>query len=142
MPHIPQPSRFAFVDLGSGKGKALMLAANYPFREIIGVELSPRLHAIAQSNLQKIGDSRIRVYCEDARSFLFPSPSVIYLYNPFERPVSDAVADAIAAQNVSGYIVCYGPMDRRPFLAIGREVTSHSDFVLLERAPAGSRPAV
>src|SRR5262245_6350419 len=36
-----------FVDLGSGKGKALFLAAAYPFRRIVGVELSPRLHRIA-----------------------------------------------------------------------------------------------
>jgi SAM-dependent methyltransferase len=33
--------RFSFVDVGSGKGRALLLASDYPFREIIGVELSP-----------------------------------------------------------------------------------------------------
>src|SRR5207237_9526545 len=30
--------RYAFIDYGSGKGKALLLAAAHPFRRIIGVE--------------------------------------------------------------------------------------------------------
>src|SRR5262249_39527165 len=43
--------RFAFVDLGSGKGRILCLAAAYPFRRVIGVEFSRELHAIAKTNL-------------------------------------------------------------------------------------------
>src|SRR3984957_17090364 len=43
--------RFRFVDLGSGKGRALLLASDYPFREIIGVELSPELDQIARANI-------------------------------------------------------------------------------------------
>jgi len=43
---------FTFVDIGSGKGKILMMAADYPFAKILGVEYSPGLHAIAQRNLQ------------------------------------------------------------------------------------------
>lgn len=42
---------FTFVDIGSGKGKMLMLAAEYPFARIVGVEYSPGLNAIAQRNL-------------------------------------------------------------------------------------------
>ena len=42
---------FTFVDIGSGKGKVLMMAADYPFSRIVGVEYSPLLHAIAQRNL-------------------------------------------------------------------------------------------
>ena len=36
------PGTHVFVDLGSGKGRALMLAASYPFKRIVGVEFSPR----------------------------------------------------------------------------------------------------
>ena len=39
---------FALLDLGSGKGRALLMASDYPFRRIIGVELLPELHAIAE----------------------------------------------------------------------------------------------
>ena len=44
---------FTFVDLGSGKGRTLLMASDYPFRRIIGVELLPSLHQIAQENLRQ-----------------------------------------------------------------------------------------
>src|SRR5690242_5062036 len=37
---------FTFIDLGSGKGRTLLMASDYPFRAIIGVELLPALHQI------------------------------------------------------------------------------------------------
>ena len=44
---------FVFVDLGSGKGRTLLMASDYPFRRIVGVELLPALHQAAQENLGK-----------------------------------------------------------------------------------------
>ena len=43
--------RFTFIDMGSGKGRVLLMAANYPFRRILGVELLPALDRVAQENL-------------------------------------------------------------------------------------------
>src|SRR5262249_8796002 len=37
-------SRFTFVDYGSGKGKAMLLASNYPYAKIVGLEYAPTLH--------------------------------------------------------------------------------------------------
>src|ERR1700733_13400481 len=42
---------FTFVDLGSGKGRTLLMASDYPLKKIIGVEILPELHKIAQKNL-------------------------------------------------------------------------------------------
>ena len=53
--------RFSFVDVGSGKGRALLLASDYPFREIIGVELSPELDRIARANIARYSGGRHRV---------------------------------------------------------------------------------
>src|SRR2546430_8863932 len=39
-----------FIDFGSGKGRVLFVAAHYPFRKVIGVELSAKLNQIASSN--------------------------------------------------------------------------------------------
>src|SRR5260370_15319574 len=36
--------QFAFVDLGSGKGRTLLMASEYPFKRIVGVELIAELH--------------------------------------------------------------------------------------------------
>jgi len=44
---------FTFIDLGSGKGRTLLMASDYPFHRILGVELLPSLHRIAQENLRQ-----------------------------------------------------------------------------------------
>ena len=80
--------RFTFVDLGSGKGRALLLAAAWPFRRIIGVEFSQQLHEVAVRNIANytgpVRCTDIRSVCEDATRFVFPlEPLVIYLFNPF-----------------------------------------------------------
>jgi SAM-dependent methyltransferase len=81
-------SQFVFIDIGSGKGRVLLMAADYPFRRVIGVELLPELHRIAQENISKYkSDSRrcfaLESICGDARDFVFPpEPIVIYLFNP------------------------------------------------------------
>lgn len=84
---------YAFLDLGSGKGRALLLASLYPFRRIIGVELSPTLHAVAARNSamfrrQWPGAAPIELVCGDA--LLYPIPEghlVCFLYNSFGRPM-------------------------------------------------------
>ena len=80
--------QFVFIDIGSGKGRALLMAADYPFHKIIGVELLPELHRIAQENIRKYkSDSQrcfqIQAVRGDARDLTFPpEPLVIYLFNP------------------------------------------------------------
>src|SRR5271166_1913671 len=44
---------FVFIDLGSGKGRTLLIASDYPFRRIVGVDLLPELHQAAEENLSK-----------------------------------------------------------------------------------------
>jgi hypothetical protein len=85
---------FVFVDYGSGKGRALMLAAAYPFKRIIGVEFSPPLDDVARANIATLGAdaARIETVVMDAAEFEPPlEPLVLYFYNPFELPVLDAV---------------------------------------------------
>jgi len=79
---------FSFIDIGSGKGRALLMAADYPFRRILGIELLPELHRIARENISKYkSDSQqcfvIDCLLSDAREFAFPpEPTVLYLFNP------------------------------------------------------------
>ena len=80
---------FTFIDLGSGKGRTLLMASDYPFRRIVGVELLPALHRAAQENLGKYRSERqkcfaIEAICGDAAEFAFPvEPTVLFLFNPF-----------------------------------------------------------
>ena len=115
--------KYTFVDLGSGKGRALLIASEYPFRAIVGVELSPQLHAIAIANIaiyrgaaQRCRD--IRSVEGDATEYSFPDgPLVVYLWNPFEAPVFAAVLANLEATLASDprevYIVYIQPdLDR------------------------------
>jgi len=79
---------FTFVDIGSGKGRVLLMAADYPFRRIIGVELLPELHRIAEQNIGNYKSESQRCFavqsiCRDAREFVLPGePTLLYLFNP------------------------------------------------------------
>jgi SAM-dependent methyltransferase len=85
-------SLFTFVDLGCGKGRVLLMASDYPFKKIIGVEFMPELHRVAQKNFAGYSNDlqrcrQIETLCMDARDFQFPlEPLVVYLFNPFSEP--------------------------------------------------------
>jgi|UPI00068B0175 SAM-dependent methyltransferase len=85
--------RFTFIDLGSGKGRALLVASRFPFRKIIGVEFIPQLSEAAAANITKFSAPwqacrNIEAIHGDATEFAYPSgPLVLYLYNPFLAPV-------------------------------------------------------
>jgi SAM-dependent methyltransferase len=91
-----------FIDLGCGKGRAVLLASQYPFARAIGVEIAPPLHQVAVENVVRYTAARNRepqpdaapmsVLLEDAARYRFPSgPLVVYLYHPFCRPVLNQV---------------------------------------------------
>jgi hypothetical protein len=84
---------FIFLDIGSGKGRALLMASEFPFRRIIGVEFLPELHSIAQKNVQTYRSttqkcSAIDLHCCDATVYRMPTENtVLFLANPFEHPI-------------------------------------------------------
>jgi hypothetical protein len=50
-----------FVDLGSGKGRVILEAAQYPFHHVIGVEIAPELTAGRRVGEQTLDpDVRVR----------------------------------------------------------------------------------
>ncbi|MFT4561179.1 MAG: SAM-dependent methyltransferase [Gammaproteobacteria bacterium] len=86
-----------FVDLGAGKGRAVLLASQLRFKQVIGIEISPELATVAQRNVEKFGPSRIansqsEIICGDVAETVFPlEPLVVYLYNPFVVPIMQKV---------------------------------------------------
>jgi len=84
---------YSFVDIGSGKGRAVMLASELPFREVVGVELNASLHDVAEKNLKRWREAG-RAVCpvtlvqSDALSLSLPEGRLlIFLYNPFLAPM-------------------------------------------------------
>ena len=102
---------YSFVDVGAGKGRAILLAAQQPFRKVVGVELNPDLASIARRNVGLSFErckARIRVVQEDAANFRWPKgPLLVYLYNPFDCSLIQQIAEDLAATAKPGR----GPVD-------------------------------
>lgn len=115
--------QFTFVDLGSGKGRTLLMASSYPFRRIVGVELLPSLHEIARHNLDAYQSDAQRCFaiealCGDATSFPFPDePLVVYLFNPFpEAGLRRSIANlrrSLAAKPRAVFVLYHNPQLER-----------------------------
>ncbi len=79
---------FTFVDLGSGKGRTLLMASEYLFRRIVGVEILPELHRAAEENIANYQSTtqqctQVESVCADASEFDLPEgPLLLYLFNP------------------------------------------------------------
>jgi hypothetical protein len=93
---IDYPS-YTFVDLGSGKGRALLVASEFPFSEIVGVEFAVELHEIACRNIQQYRSKtqkckNVKSLNLDAVEFEIPlTPLVLFLCNPFRPSVLSSV---------------------------------------------------
>jgi len=111
---------FVFIDLGSGKGRTLLMASDYPFRRIVGVELLPALHQIALENLRKYHSPSQKCFvlesvCADATEFPFPEdPMVIYLFNPFPesglRRVLAKLAQSLQQTPRAVFVLYHNPL--------------------------------
>ena len=122
---LPPLDSFVFVDLGCGKGRPLLVASEFPFRDIIGVELSAPLAKIARENSTKIAErfpkrTRIRIVVGDATRFQLPAGNlVLFLYNPFGdeamKIVSEAIGNALKEEQRIVYVVYYNPVSGHRF---------------------------
>ncbi len=91
MKEIPLPAKEnVFVDLGSGKGRALLMAASFSFfKKVVGIEFSGELCAIARKNIEiyraKTGvTTPIEIIESDVVKYVFRNDeNVFYMANPF-----------------------------------------------------------
>ena len=112
-------SEFTFVDFGSGKGRALLLASEYPFKKILGLEFSPELHDVAVANIHRyrsesqkcrLVESRVMDFVE----FEFPDePLVLYFFDPSNAKVIGQVMKnlecSVRAHPREVYVAYVGP---------------------------------
>lgn len=117
---IPDPSRYSFIDLGCGKGRAMIVAAELPFRKIVGVDISKSLIKIAEGNARILRLAhperpRIEPRYGDATKAKLPSGArVVFLYHPFGRPLVEQVVSRLLreaeAQGEELFIVYENPV--------------------------------
>jgi SAM-dependent methyltransferase len=101
------PARFTFIDLGCGKGRALIMASELKFRRVIGAEIVPELADVARANLARLG-ATAEVWTMDAMHFVFPpGPVVLFLYNPFNAEVIEAIIAALRTADPPALFIVY-----------------------------------
>lgn len=100
---LPDIADTHFVDLGAGKGRALAVASEFPFRSLTGIELSPDLCAIARRNARIIARQHparapIRIVEGDASRPDLPSdqPVALFLYHSFGAELVAILVDHLA----------------------------------------------
>jgi tRNA G46 methylase TrmB len=89
-----------FADFGSGKGKMVFQAARYPFKRVIGIEISKSLHDIAQKNIQNTQKTfaceNIDLIHMDVLDYEIPDDlTIAYFFNPFVNEIFIRVIDNI-----------------------------------------------
>lgn len=118
---IPETD-FAFVDVGAGMGRVVLLASIRPFKQIVGVEVSAALCETARDNVVRwrrrhhdLACKDVRIVCKDASAFRFPRGNLVfYLYNPFGEATFRALVDRIAAECLGeAYVMYHTPVHRR-----------------------------
>jgi SAM-dependent methyltransferase len=93
MKEIDFPKESVFVDVGCGKGRLLLLASQYGFKKILGIEFSHQLYEEAKKNIaqfQKKNGKRLNIDLieSDVVDYVIESnQNVFFLYNPFSAQV-------------------------------------------------------
>lgn len=143
---------FTFIDIGSGKGKLLMLASDYPFARIIGVEYSPGLHRIAQKNVARYQSPNqkcriLQPVLGDALKYRLPDgPIVCFIFNAFEPAtmlkVMQKIEDDVSTRSTPAYVM-YTNLRRVAEIGDGldgltklRQLRATPNLVIFGNAPA------
>jgi SAM-dependent methyltransferase len=85
------PKENTFVDIGSGKGKLLLLASEYGFSGVVGIEVSRRLCEVAEQNVARFRrkikrEMNVRIVQADALEYqIEDDQSVFCMFNPFDE---------------------------------------------------------
>jgi tRNA G46 methylase TrmB len=112
--------QFVFADLGAGKGRALLVAAQFPFKQILGIEYSPSLVDEMKNNIASYRNPEQRCFelegrLQDATEFsLPPDPLVLFFHHPFEevifRQVRARIEQSLADHPREIFVIYYDPL--------------------------------
>lgn len=86
------------VDYGCGKGRAVCVFAQMPFKKVIGVEVSPVWAAHSRENVDRLRGRKakqIEIVIEDAVNFDPCEGTIFYFFNPFGERTFKNVLDRI-----------------------------------------------
>ncbi len=125
MSTIPlQKNLDVFVDFGSGKGRAIVLAATYPFRRVVGIDLSKELCIVARANVRrampKLVCKDVQIVDCDATTYILPDDAnILFFNNTFHgeilAQVMENIRQVIEARPRKLYVICNNPSSQSRF---------------------------
>ncbi|HEY2857551.1 MAG TPA: class I SAM-dependent methyltransferase [Terracidiphilus sp.] len=135
---------YTLIDLGCGKGRVVMMAAEYPFKTVRGIDLNPELTRIARKNLRSWTRARsrrgravcrdVRIECRDALELEVPDgPTVLFLFNSFDENVLRPLMERMAAAERRApldLIYVHPDHDRLVAATPGFELLRHAELAL------------
>lgn len=94
------PGENSLIDVGSGKGRVMVAAAHYGFKNITGVDFAKELCAAAERNINKIKtqfpDTTFNVSCKDILNYAInANDKVFFLFNPFNKEIMEKFLERI-----------------------------------------------
>ncbi len=145
---LPASAGNHFLDIGSGKGRAMCIAAHHGFKKVTGIDFSKELCDAAKKNItitqQKIPALHYEIINNDAFYFKIPADvDCIFFFNPFDEIMMSGVVDNILA-GLQGhprkmYIIYVNPLHKELFIMAGFKETWYSkkmkylEAVILEK---------
>lgn len=136
---------YDFVDLGSGKGMMLLVAAEFGFGRVSGVEFGRAAYEVGLENLKKFRERRpdaplVEMRLGDAGAFPMPErPLVVYMFNSFGTAVIDAVLAGMERSLQSAprdcWVVYVNPVHHEVFAQCPFLVTEAAQLDRNKKAP-------
>ena len=121
---LPISESDAALDIGCGKGSALLVLARYPFARVDGVEISEELIEIARENLRRMRVRNSMLFHSDAAAFDgYDRYTFYYLYNPFPPAVMaetmGGISESLKRRPRKAILVYTNPKDCGPIERAG-----------------------
>ena len=125
--HLSPTADDTFFDIGCGTGRVLCAAAQFPFRRVIGIEIDPRMIALAKRNASTLRRRRcpIEIVGGDATTFAVPDDvTMVFLYNPVRGDglshIMSRLVDSVDRSPRRIRVAYANPTEHARLMALGR----------------------
>ena len=132
---------YSFIDIGCGKGRVLLIAAEYGFKKVKGIEFSSNLATIADKNISKYkaktkSNANFDIITIDAAEYKFNEiEDVFFLFNPFDEvilaKVLDNICESLKGNNRRVWMI-YANAIHRELIEKTMKIVSAEEFNILE----------
>lgn len=141
---------YALLDYGCGKGRILVVAAHYGFKNITGIDFSKLFCIEAEANVEKIKSkfpaTNFNIICADAAVYKIENyQNAFFFFNPFDEVVLLKVVKNLLFSLKEFprkiYVIYINPLHKEIFLSAGFEEEyffkkmEYLEFCILSKEP-------